>query len=162
MGVRYYFDTEFIENGPQEPIYLLSIGIVSEDGRHYYAELEDAPLHIANAWVKINVLPHLDGKRTKKRAVIRQEILEFVGDDDSPEFWAYYCAYDWVVFAQLFGTMADLPRHFPMFCRDFMQELASRGIDPQERPGHDDMAHHALADALWLKGAHEGVLRENG
>lgn len=38
--MKYFFDTEFIEDG--KTIELLSIGIVSEDGREFYAESLDA------------------------------------------------------------------------------------------------------------------------
>jgi len=38
-------------------------------------------------------------------------------------FYAYYADYDWVVFAQLFGKMKDLPKGFPMYCKDLKQSL---------------------------------------
>ena len=40
---------------------------------------------------------------------------------EQPEFYGYYSDYDWVVFAQLFGTMMDLPKGFPMYCKDLKQ-----------------------------------------
>ena len=54
MGdVRYFYDTEFIENG--KTIELVSIGIVGEDGSEFYAVSTDFnPAH-ANAWVRENV-----------------------------------------------------------------------------------------------------------
>jgi hypothetical protein len=55
--VKYFLDTEFIESGPGAPIDLLSIGIVSEDGREFYAESASANLALAGGWVKKNVLP---------------------------------------------------------------------------------------------------------
>lgn len=39
----------------------------------------------------------------------------------APEFYAYYCAYDWVAFCWIFGKMKDLPKDFPMYCRDLKQ-----------------------------------------
>ncbi len=48
--MRYFYDTEFIEDG--ETIELVSIGIVGEDGSEYYAVSTDFnPAH-ANAWVR--------------------------------------------------------------------------------------------------------------
>ena len=38
-------------------------------------------------------------------------------------FYAYYADYDWVAFCWLFGKMIDLPKGFPMYCRDLKQEL---------------------------------------
>ena len=40
-----------------------------------------------------------------------------------PEFYAYYADYDWVVFCWLFGRMGDLPKGFPMYCKDLKQML---------------------------------------
>jgi hypothetical protein len=42
---------------------------------------------------------------------------------DTPEFYAYYADYDWVLFCSLFGRMIDLPKGFPMYCIDLKQEL---------------------------------------
>ena len=40
-----------------------------------------------------------------------------------PEFYAYYADYDWVAFCWIFGKMIDLPKGFPMYCRDLKQML---------------------------------------
>ena len=37
-----------------------------------------------------------------------------VTGDSKPEFWGYYSDYDWVVTAQMFGTMMDIPKGWPM------------------------------------------------
>jgi hypothetical protein len=39
------------------------------------------------------------------------------------EVYGYYCDYDWVLFCSLFGTMKELPKYFPMYCRDIKQML---------------------------------------
>jgi len=44
------------------------------------------------------------------------------------EFYAYYADYDWVVFCWLFGKMIDLPKGFPMYCRDLKQMLDDKSI----------------------------------
>ncbi len=136
--MRYFFDTEFIDDG--KTIDLISIGIVASDGREYYAESSEADLSRAGDWVVKNVFQHLRGM-AKPRASIAREIVEFVGD--SPEFWADYAAYDWVVLCQLFGTMMDLPESWPMFCRDLQQAKGTRQISTQDF----GTAHDALADA---------------
>lgn len=155
--MRYWFDTEFIENG--KTIDLLSIGIVSADGRSYYATSGDADLSKASPWVQANVIPHLNTFSVKgsyslnvSRQLIRDEVLAFVGTDE-PEIWAYYADYDWVVLCQLFGTMMDLPKGWPMYCRDLKQFADSLGNPPLPAQGKGE--HHALADALWTKRAWE-------
>jgi len=67
MAYRYFYDTEFLENG--RTIELISIGIVSEDGEAYYAvnaevgeSVEDDTLGkriAASDWLMKNVVPHL-------------------------------------------------------------------------------------------------------
>jgi hypothetical protein len=147
--MRFWFDTEFIEDG--KTIELLSIGIVAEDGREYYAEPEEAVRHFSRAdpWVQDNVLVHLTGDR-KPRAQIAAEIVEFCGA--RPEFWAYYADYDWVALCQLHGRMIDLPKGWPMFCRDVKQFCVDLG-NP-DLPKQTSTEHHALADARWTRDAH--------
>lgn len=52
--MRYYLDTEFIEDG--KTIDLISIGIVCEDGRTYYAVNSECDFGKADDWVLRNVL----------------------------------------------------------------------------------------------------------
>lgn len=42
---------------------------------------------------------------------------------NEPEFYGYYSDYDWVVFCSMFGRMIDLPKGFPMYCKDLKQML---------------------------------------
>jgi len=144
--MKIWFDTEFIEDG--RTIDLISIALVREDGKVYYAESSETDWSAASDWVNENVKPHLrGGEAVKSRKTIADEVLAFVGEN--PEFWAYYADYDWVVLCQLFGRMIDLPNGWPMFCRDLKQLLVERGnpIVPKQTAG----AHDALADALWVR-----------
>lgn len=138
---RFFFDTEFIEDG--KTIELVSIGIAAENGRTYYAEVEGVDYSRADPWLHENVFPHLTGE-TKPRGQIAAEVAAFVGE--KPEFWAYYADYDWVALCQLYGRMIDLPKGWPMFCRDVKQLAVSLG-DPN-LPKQATVEHHALADAI--------------
>lgn len=167
--MRYFFDTEFLEDG--KTIDLISIGIVAEDGREFYAVNEEFgfwKLH-GNDWMMANVVPSLPvdavyagkGKLVRfdkrvdsawnTREGIASDILAFVGD--SPEFWAYYADYDWVVLCQLYGRMIDLPTGWPMYCRDVKQlaDMAKVQLPKQD----ESEAHNALADARWVKHSYE-------
>lgn len=181
--MRYFFDTEFIEDG--KTIELISIGIVGEDGSNYYAQNLDCDLSRASDWVKENVISCLDdldarGLNNKAfwtdpirsnpehhswrtKAEIRQEILEFVGSE--PKFWAYYADYDWVVFCQLFGLMIDLPSHWPMFCRDLKQLVNSIELpslkDSMFFPANIQ-EHNALADAEWAANVYNTIMKLKG
>lgn len=65
--MRFWFDTEFIEDG--RTIDLISIGVVSEDGRTYYAETTDWIPGKASKWVWDNVISHLQGGKAEKGSV---------------------------------------------------------------------------------------------
>jgi hypothetical protein len=145
--MKIWFDTEFVEDG--KTIDLISIGLAREDGACFYAENAQCDREAASQWVKDNVFPHLTGgDALKSRAWIAEAIKEFAGE--TPEFWAYYADYDWVVLCQLFGTMMDLPKGWPMYCRDLKQEADRLNV---RLPTQDTTEHHALADAIWTHDA---------
>jgi hypothetical protein len=156
--MKYFLDTEFIERGREFPITLISIGIAAEDGRTFYAVSSEFNPDDANDWVKANVLSHLGTEKRCKVAHLARLIERFCDPAEfgTPEFWGYYADYDWVVFAQIFGTMMDLPKGFPMYCRDLKQWLDDLG-NPilQECEGE----HNALSDAKWNKGIFESLSR---
>jgi len=149
--MKIWFDTEFIEDG--RTIDLMSIGMVREDGKVYYAESEQCDLSRADEWVQQNVIPHLQGTKTP-RSIIAHDIIEFAGSE--PEFWAYYADYDWVVLCQLYGRMIDLPEGWPMFCRDLQQLRIETGIEPPPQFG---VKHNALDDAIWTRYAYLHILQ---
>ena len=157
--MKYFFDTEFCEK--PNTIEFLSIGIVAEDGRTFYAENSEADLLKCNDWVKKHVIPKLayTGKKHYKvnhpvnidmcgsTKQIKKELLKFI-NCNKPEFWAYYASYDWVVFCWIFGEMIDLPEHFPMYCND-LKQLADFIGNPEFRKLDDSSEHNALEDAIW-------------
>jgi hypothetical protein len=154
--MRIFFDTEFYEDG--ERIKLISIGMVREDGATYYAETtHGAQIASITPWLKENVLPHLThGDAVKDRATMQKEIVAFAGG--SPQFWAYYADYDWVVLCQLFGTMMDLPQGWPMYCCDLKQRVDEQGGGVR-LPKQEGAEHNALADAIWNRDSFEWLHR---
>lgn len=177
--MRYFLDTEFWEHprpgGASGKIDLISIGVVAEDGREFYAENASFPWTTlewradtydgTERWLMTNVKPHLlGGHSIMAPTVIRDHILEFVSardgsetvNDDKPEFWAYFADYDWVIFCWLFGRMIDLPKHFPMYCRDLKQEMDRLGIKRGDLPPGDGL-HLAINDARWVRDAYHGL-----
>ena len=256
--MKYFIDTEFLE-GPQKEkfpislfrkqtpntIDLISIGIIAEDGREYYAISKDFNLEEAwnrfdinlvkvgekkyrqkvywlrenvlkpifmelfknyeltndiysnkqvNAFVKtvdsgaldhlfcftsLKSLLSLYGKTNKQIAEEVKEFCDFWNTLNSGrslqnhpiEFYAYYADYDWVVFCWLFGKMIDLPKEFPMYCRDLKQMMDDKyySIGTQKLPKNGWIEllkqhssypqqtdeHNALADARWNKKLYE-------
>jgi hypothetical protein len=156
--MRIWFDTEFIEDG--KTIELISIGMVREDGKTLYLENLSCDLGRASAWVQQHVISKLDlVTHGVAREEIAPKVLAFAGD--KPEFWAYYADYDWVVLCQLFGTMMDLPKGWPRYCRDVKQLCDSLGNPPLIKQD-DGAEHNALADALWTRKAWEYLMEQIG
>ena len=144
--MKIFFDTEFIEDG--KTIDLISIGMVREDGKRFYAENSECALARADDWLKQNVFPHLVGEKAwMTRSEIREAVVDFAGE--KPKFWAYYADYDWVVLCQLHGRMIDLPEGWPRYCRDLKQLLDDVGNPRVPKQAADE--HNALQDALWVK-----------
>lgn len=199
--------TDYLE---VDTIELISIGIVAADGREYYAVCKefDIKAAIENDWLFKNVICKIlvdwgvdvDSIDThfikdyfnhngKTREQIANEIKEFVYADHfkSPiEFYAYFADYDWVVFCWLFGRMIDLPKGFPMYCRDLKQildekafwlpiidreltdKLVTQDSTSEDRlkaiknmdlyPKQGENEHNALSDARWNKKLHKFLL----
>jgi hypothetical protein len=174
--MRYYLDTEFIEHATG--IQLVSIGIVREDGKTLYAESSTFDARLADQWVKDNVLAKLRLKtwgtywddQNKKiteflgpEIYIKDVILEYIGEDKSPEFYAYYASYDWVVFARIFGRLIEKPEHFPMWVIDLKQMMWERGLTKewkQKACPDPEGEHDALVDAQWNKKLYELIIKE--
>jgi 3' exoribonuclease, RNase T-like len=146
--MKYWLDTEFIAH--PFAIDLISIGLVAEDGREFYAESSEVDWSKANAWTLENVRSQLDGK-AMSREEISYALRDFAHGDEHPVFWGYFPAYDWVAFVGLFGGLEELPFHFPQFCLDIKQWAIELG-DP-ELPHQKAGRHYALADARWTKEA---------
>jgi hypothetical protein len=173
--MKIWYDTEFIDTGKE--IELLSIGMIREDGKTYYAVVQDLNLmHEAwftvsggDYWLRKNVmnsLPveyssddtiwpinwnmnHPDIDAVKPREVIAKELKKFCLEKGTPEFWAWYAAYDHVALSQIFGRMLDLPEGMPMWTNDLRQELHRLGNPryPVQTGGN----HNALEDSKWNK-----------
>jgi hypothetical protein len=153
---RYFYDCEFIEDG--RLIDLVSIGVVDEHGREYYAVSTEFDDSRAVPWVRRNVLDKLPSpadQAWRSRDRIREELLDFLteplrsGSADELELWAWYAAYDHVALAQLWGSMPALPREIPRFTKDLRQlwDDAGRPTLPVVEGRHDALvdARHNLA-----------------
>jgi 3' exoribonuclease, RNase T-like len=151
MPYRYFYDCEFIEDG--RLIDLVSIGVVDERGREFYAVSTEFDGSRAIPWVRRNVLDKLPSpadRAWRSRERIRDDLYEFLveplhtGGADEIELWAWYAAYDHVALAQLWGPMTALPREIPRFTKDLRQLWDDHG-----RPALPAMAdrHDALVDA---------------
>lgn len=179
--MKYFIDTEFKEKPCT--IDLISIGIACEDGREYYAICNEFNLKEVwvDEWLRDHVLlpiykEHVHGdmqnvspfsKRSMKHVIqsfgkskkqIANDIKIFAY---RPEFYAYYASYDWVVFCWIFGRMLDLPKGFPMYCKDLKQMMDDKGLTKEwkrENCPDPELEHNALADAKWNYQLYQKIL----
>lgn len=169
--MNFFLDTEFIEDG--KTIDLISIGMIDEEGNCFYRINGDCDLSKASDWVVKNVLgkmPEYDNDAKSfirsdivvSRSRIASDVVEFVkpmSHLNCVSFWGYFADYDWVAFCQLFGTMMQLPKGFPMYCKDLKQEMERVGMSRYAIPQED--THNALSDAKWNKAVH-GRMKKMG
>jgi len=179
--MQYFIDTEFSEAGPEAPLVPISVGLFAEDDRTYYAQVDHRKALEVNDFVARHMLPKLahfdlgtrmrscaptegDGNIRRGRCFaadcpwrtrnqVRDEIRAFCDPEKygKPRFVGYYSDYDWVVFAQFFGRMVDLPKGWPMYCFDIKQYCDMLG-NPR-LPDQGKGEHHALSDAIWTREA---------
>jgi 3' exoribonuclease, RNase T-like len=150
--MKYWIDTEFIQR--PYTIDLISIGLVAEDSREFYAESSEVDWSHANLWTLENVRPQL-GDHGIRREEIGDSLRIFTEGDNRPEFWGYFPAFDWVSFCWLFGGLTELPFHFPQLCLDIKQWALELG--DLELPEQVGAQHHALLDARWTRTAWEYI-----
>lgn len=171
---KHFIDTEFIEHAGG--IQLLSLGIYSENGKTFYGENVDHDPSLADSWVQSNVLPLLwkNGGNIEKsdyfcignEKTIGKHVLDYLvrecDNDTDPVFYAYFAAYDWVVFARLFGRLIEKPDHFPMWVVDLKQMMWERGLTKEWKRAQcpdPEGEHNALVDARWNYKLYQEIIK---
>ncbi|OUO77930.1 hypothetical protein B5F53_12015 [Blautia sp. An249] len=144
-----FFDMEF--TGLRQNTTPISLGIVSEDGKRFYAEFTDYNESQCDKWIKENVIKHMSLKNRGLGAwadelEINGEIIEdgifnvygnerFISDNlkiwledfDTIQFVSDVCHYDFVLLVDLLtngGTALDLPRNISAVCHDLNMDIA--------------------------------------
>ncbi len=180
--MRIYLDSEF--TGLHQGTTLISLGIISDDGRSFYAEFSDYNNAQLEDWHRENVIPHLWYGHlyevTPKADSIypihyymkgsRQQVAfalsGWIAQWDAVEVWGDCLAYDWVLFCQLFGGGAEcLPRNVYYIPFDLCTLLKVKGLDPDMR--REELSgpvvgqkHNALYDAGVIAMAVKRLLGE--
>lgn len=146
--MKLFFDTEF--TGLQKNTTLISIGIVAENGKKFYAELADYDESQCSDWIQENVLAHtiLAGNKALAARLgadtdttvvlggkedIQNELAEWLKQFDEVQFVSDVCHYDMVLLIDIFGTAFDLPGNVSAVCYDINQDIARHyGISDRE------------------------------
>jgi len=168
-ALDYYFDVEFHEydittpNGQNSKIVdFISIGIVCEDGRTFYAVHNGFNLERAeeNKWISDNVLSRLPPQdQWLSMNEIRTNLKTFLSDNPA-QFYYYFAPHDALILLDLVKTsdhnigIMSKPSHIraPI---DVAQDYIALGCPQYIYPDHEnphlkDM-HNALSDAYWVK-----------
>ena len=179
--MKYFFDTEFKEQPYTIDLISIGITSEKGDEYYAISKDFNLDEIWEDEWLNKNVLKtiHTDlslmvtdqskdlWKSFSKESL--QNLLEWFGktnkeigegikafvyeiDKNSIEFYAYFADYDWVVFCWLFGRMIDLPKGFPMYCKDLKQILDDNGLSTEwvkKYVPESKNAHNAIVDARW-------------
>ena len=146
-----FFDTEF--TGLRKDTTLISLGIISDNGKRFYAEFNDYDESQCDEWIKNNVINnlHLGGMgdgisdideepagimvRGNKNYVSK-ELKEWISQFDSIQFVSDVCHYDFVLLIDLMTggkTALDLPDNIYAVCYDINSDIARHyGISDRE------------------------------
>lgn len=180
--MKIFFDIEF--TGLHQKTTLISIGMVSEDGRKFYAEFVDYDKTQIDEWLQNNVINNLlfteiakqNGKNgcmpegfVGDKNYIKDRLTSWLSQFDKVEMWSDCLAYDWVLFCQLFGHAFKIPKNVYYIPFDICTLMYVKGIDPdinREEFGlncrqvpENTMKHNSMWDAEIIKLCYERLIK---
>lgn len=179
---KVFFDTEF--TGLHQKTTLISIGLISDCGKTFYAELTDYDQSQIDDWLKENVLSKLklkdydtdrDYNPYNNDVIIKgntesiKHALEhwFNLFDEKVEIWSDCLSYDWVLFNNIFGHAFSIPENVYYIPFDICTLFKEKGVDPdisREKYGCGEVysempKHNALWDAQVIKMCYEKLIK---
>lgn len=162
--MKYFFDTEFcvadsdvpVPRSPGSPgggrtVIGISIGILSEDGRELELALQhdDEVTKKVNPWLIENVYKYLPPRHEWVDAATASTlILNFFGDDETIELWAYHAGgqKDLFVIRSLSPELRDRVGGVTL---NLAQAAKVNSVPRSSFPPQPRNRHSALADAYW-------------
>lgn len=163
-----FLDTEFTEL--TQSAELLSIALVDENDRWFYGVFSDIETCELSPWHQKYVVPFLPLSKeqlkrlpdngtyiTSNKQEITKSLLDWLNAYDQIEIWADVPAYDWILFAELFGGARSLPKQIHYIVRDLATLLVVNELDPnidrfefayKGHPPLELIRHNALGDAM--------------
>lgn len=176
--MKVFFDTEF--TGLHQNTTLISIGLITDEGHTFYAELYDYDKNQIDEWLQTNVLGNMkfDGtpqgtyfSATDIRSIemcgnkedVAEELKSWLEQFEAIEMWSDCLSYDWVLFNQLFGHAFNIPRSVFYIPFDLCTLMKMKGVDPdinrEEFAGMTGRKHNALHDARVIKECYEKLMQ---
>ena len=138
---KVFFDTEF--TGLHQNTTIISIGLVSECGKTFYAEFNDYDFEQVDDWLKENVINNLQYNgifqkldETKNSISyksttenIKEKLTTWLEQFGEVEIWSDCLSYDWVLFNQIFGHAFNIPKNVYYIPFDICTLFYAKGID---------------------------------
>jgi hypothetical protein len=166
---KIFFDTEF--TGLHQNTTLISIGLVSECGKTFYAEFNDYDFKQVDDLLKENVINNLQYNgifqkldETKNSISyksttenIKEKLTTWLEQFGEVEIWSDCLSYDWVLFNQIFGHAFNIPKNVYYIPFDICTLFYAKGIDADiNREEFSEMTegsqkHNALWDAEVIR-----------
>ena len=181
---KIFFDTEF--TGLHQNTTLISIGLVSECDKTFYAEFTDYDKKQIDDWIKTNVIENLilNNYNTNKdydpyeknvkvkgtKEVIEQTLSHWLYQFEQVEMWSDCLAYDWILFNQIWGHAFNIPKNIYYIPFDICTLFKMKNIDPdisrEEFVGNiintkhwrSNSKHNALWDAYIIRECYRKVV----
>lgn len=156
--MRLFFDMEF--TGLHKNTTPISIGIVSEDGKRFYAEFTDYDESQCDDWIKENVTSELlhdtekwyEGIADRQihgiKKIISYGLKDWLQQFDGIQFVSDVCHYDFVLLIDLLtngGTALDLPDNISAVCHDLNMDIA-RHYNVSDREAFDMSREQIMFD----------------
>lgn len=164
--MRIYFDTEF--TGLHQQTTLISIGVVDENGREFYAELSDYDKEQVDPWISEHVIDNLNGENVITLPELKQQLTVWLAEYDTVEVWSDCLAYDWVLFNNIFGGAFRIPPQVYYIPFDICTLMKLKGVDPdinreqfvtsEAAVYFEEMKHNALHDARVIKACYDKLM----
>lgn len=183
---KLFFDTEF--TGLRKNAELISIGIIDENGRTFYAEINDYNMGFMTdtAWLVDNVIANLlfnhefevlkednDGSISMKgtKSQVAKQLINWIGAHEV-EFVSDCNSYDHVLLVDLItgGRSAlEMPDNISPYCHDINQDIArfykvsnkeAFNMNREELANTKaDAKHNALKDAIDIKNIYNMIYK---
>jgi len=162
-NTKIFFDTEF--TGLHQGTTLISLGMITEDGRELYCELNDYDKAQIDDWLKGNVIENLYNTNPINTEQLRKTIEGFIEPYETVEIWSDCLSYDWVLFNQIWGHAFNIPKNIYYIPFDICTLFKLKGIDPDiSREGFSGMRegsqkHNALWDAKVIRECYNKAIK---
>ena len=149
MRTKLFLDTEF--TGLHQATTLISLGIISECGKTFYAEFTDYDRSQLNDWLEENIIPntwvavhepitsmgevvgdsrwadvHVFGSSDYIKPFLEKWLSQF----EKIVIWSDCLAYDWVLFNQIWGHAFSIPENVYYIAMDICTLFEMNDIDP--------------------------------